>query len=364
MNSLKALYYPITDIYSIRQYPLFLLFQNMHIITPVEKDPNQTEQESIDTFIKSGFCQVDTPCPLGENRSRFKHLLNDIKNRKDDYAAQLSNLTLASMTVQTDESERSDRAIMQQLLPGIETEPEEEEKEQGDKIWQARLVLAIGELLDIEEEDIAASLATLDDDTTSLFKDLQGDDGELEESLFDELQEIKQQLGSSNRKSMQKRLAAWEILFRQSKHKDAEIFVTPGQDGADYLITSFEKKSRNAQITFVGPALPGLVATQTEEAVAKITEFIESNKELIAEFQAFLQTLKQTETSSLEVTKTEEKLRSLCNLWDKATETLFPSEEMGRLPTKIHVFPGYTCSQLLSPELEQSEQNGLLFAVD
>jgi hypothetical protein len=116
MNSLKTLYYPGTAIISLRQYPIFLLFQNVLILSPVESDPIENGKESPDSFIKSGFCQVHTPHPLGKERNRFLRLVEDIKTRKDDYSAQLSSLTLAAMTAVAGQEEETERSITRSLF--------------------------------------------------------------------------------------------------------------------------------------------------------------------------------------------------------------------------------------------------------
>ncbi len=162
MNSLNTLYFPGTDIYSIRQYPIFLLFQKIHLINPVEAKIADSNDESTDSFIKSGFCQVHTPCPLGENRNRFLHLVDDIRNRKDDYAAQLSSLVLAGKTGPSAVDEDSEGAILNFLRTPINQQAKLVQVEKEEKLWQARLVLSIGEILDREEEEIARNLAVLD----------------------------------------------------------------------------------------------------------------------------------------------------------------------------------------------------------
>jgi len=116
MNSLKTVLFPATVIHSIRQYPIFLLFSQINIIAPVESHEQEMPEESTDTFINSGLCQVDTPCPLGENLDRFLHLVADIRTRKDDYAAQLSSLTLAAMSSSHSSGEQSERAIINEFL--------------------------------------------------------------------------------------------------------------------------------------------------------------------------------------------------------------------------------------------------------
>ncbi len=97
MNSLETLYFPDTAIISTRQAPLALLFSKINLIQPVEDD-NPAEENPMDSFMNSPLCRQLPLHPLGEDKERFLFLINDIKNRKDDYAAQLSNVTLASLS--------------------------------------------------------------------------------------------------------------------------------------------------------------------------------------------------------------------------------------------------------------------------
>ncbi len=100
----------------------------------------------------------------------FLHLVEDIRNRKDDYAAQLSSLILASKSGSTAEIEDSEQSIMDSLVTPKDLQEKSLLAAKEEKLWQARLVLAIGEILDQEEEEIARNLAMLDDDQAELLR--------------------------------------------------------------------------------------------------------------------------------------------------------------------------------------------------
>ena len=140
MNSLNSLYFPGTALYSIRQYPLFLLFSKIHFLAVTEHNIHGREVEATDSFIKAGFCQRHTPSPLGDDLERFSRLINDISTRKDDYASQLSALTLAAMS---DPSQReggdSKQEIISSLLNNGDFFPDRQEKQDKSDLWQARL---------------------------------------------------------------------------------------------------------------------------------------------------------------------------------------------------------------------------------
>ena len=172
MNTLDTLYFPGTVLLSGSQYPLFLLFPQVHILQPVEAGEHDgATAEQPDIFIKNGFCQAHTPCPLGDSRERFLHLIDDIRDRKDDYAAQLSSLTMAAMSVPRQQGDDTTQGIISSLLGTKAAEDEQAKQETIElALWQARLVLKIAEILDREEEEIAEQLSLLDDREISPFQ--------------------------------------------------------------------------------------------------------------------------------------------------------------------------------------------------
>lgn len=366
MNSLNALYFPGTDLYSIRQYPIFLLFQKMHLIRPVEEDPAGLGKQSSDSFIKSGFCQVHTPCPLGENRDRFVHLVADISRRKDDYAAQLSSLILAgtsSLSAQDDDSERAIRSSI--FTPDAEKVKVVQEDKDG-KLWQARLVLAIAEILDREEEEIARNLAMLEDDQAELFKELHGDIDELEEeNPFAELSRLESNLGAANSGNMKKRCNAWKTLFLEDDMGECEIFLTTSQDAGDLLLEAYEKKTNQPGLLAATLALPGLIGWNSAEAHQAVLAFRDKNSELLSGIHAHLADLMQKDTCTEQETGSTA-VTALTEQWNGQLETIFPTEQFGRIPVKCYVFPGLPCATLIGttqPE-NSAAKNGLLIVVD
>ncbi|MCP3888960.1 MAG: hypothetical protein GY702_08815 [Desulfobulbaceae bacterium] len=365
MNSLKTLYFPATNIYSIRQYPIFLLFQKIQLLQPVENDPADANKQTTDTFINSGFCQVDTPCPLGEHRSRFLHLVENIQNRKDDYAEQLNFLTLAAMSKTTDSTESSEQSIINELFTPQDLKKEAAEQEHEAKLWQARLVLAMGEVLDMEEEEIAKNLASLDDDASDLFKELQGEAEWFEnETIFDELSQIENKIGPSHTGNMKKRLNGWGVLLRESTVQDSTVFLSTSQDAADILIDAFEKDKDTSPVVYSGLTVPALIATSGDEALASVNSFTELNSELVQTLHSQVDALSKAEIASLSGSLNKEKFKELVQRWNAASEKMFPQEEFGRIEVKIHVFPNVNCSQLMGIDATEGPRNGVMIVVD
>lgn len=366
MNSLNALFFPGTDLYSIRQYPIFLLFQKMHLMRPVEDDPAGSGEESSDSFIKSGFCQVHTPCPLAENRDRFVRLVTDISSRKDDYAAQLSSLILAGTSSSSAADDDSERAIRSSLFtPDAEKVKVERENKDG-KLWQARLVLAIAEILDREEEEIARNLAMLDDDQAELFKELHGDivDQE-EENPFAELSRLESNLGAANAGNMKKRCKAWKILFLEGDMPECEILLTSSQDAGDLLLQAYEQKTNQPALLAATLALPGLIGWNSAEAYQTVLNFRDQNSELLSRIHASLAELMDKTTCTEKATGSKA-FTALSEQWDGQLETSFPEDQFGRIPVKCYILPGLSCAALIGAKQKENTmaKNGLLIVVD
>ncbi len=373
MNSLNTLYFPATALYSIRQYPLYLLFPKIHLIKPVEEDPADSSKESTDSFIKSGFCQVHTPCPLGENRKRFVRLIADIDNRKDDYAAQLSSLILASQSAVSTVDEDSEQAIISSLHHPGERQKQAQLTGKEEKLWQARLVLAIGEILDREEEEIARNLAVLDDEQAALFQQLHGESQEMEEDELEnsplaELNQVERHLNAAHSGNIKKRFNGWKTLFLESNMQQCELFLTDSQDGGDILLELYEKKTSMTAPLLPGLELPGLIGYTSEEALQSTLAFREENKELTTQIDQMLVELAHDEELTTENNGTLNAVIStfttLADKWNGRLETVFPARQFGRTPVKLYLFPNLACSTLIGASANDGPKNGLLVVVD
>ncbi len=366
MNSLNTLYFPGTDIYSIRQYPLFLLFRNIHIIKPVEDTPTDAEEQPADSFINSSFCQVHTPCPLGENRKRFLHLVNDIKTRKDDYAAQLSSLTLAAMS-RGSAAVDSEQEIINSIFAPQDLQQKGAQEEKELKLWQARLVLKIGEVLDLEEEEIAGHLAVLKDEQDGLFKALQGE-GEVvddEENLFAELSQLTEQLGADHHGNAKKRYLAWKTLFLESSLQKNTLFVTTSPDSGDLLQESYEEESGQAALNIGAISLPAIIGWDYNEACRKALYFHDKYSDIGIEVAEQLTQLSQMdlpkEDGMQPSTIAPELFSSLQNSVDKE----FPAETHGRIQVTLYMLPGLSGAAVLGHPRAESQKitNGLLMII-
>ncbi len=350
MNTLKTLYFPDTTIYTDRQFPLFLFFSSVHIIQPVEEDETTTEERKLtDTFMDMGICQVHTPFPLGEDRKRFLHLINDIKNRKDDYAAQLSALTVASMSSGKTQNDGSKGALISTIMGNTPSSQEKEISQEQEKLWQARLVLKIGEILDQEEEEVAQALTFLDDTELDLFGRLHGKDEDFHKNNpYKELLELKKRLNQPRRETITNRVRAWSNLL-PINHSTHPLWLTTRAEAADIILVQYEKQTGKSPLPFFVTELPATTGKSLEQCFSKITAYKQETKALLEEldknFEEML--LKGTPDIAEPSLPHEEKWQKS---WQALLETHFPKEEFGRLPLTFYLFPNQSLAPLLADD--------------
>lgn len=332
MNALEGLYFPGTDIYSGSQFPVFLLLAKTHLLQPVEAV--ESADNAADIFKTAGVCQAHSPSPLGDNRDRFLRLIRDIRERKDDYAAQLSALTVAALSEKKASVDDTQNGIIASLLGthGVAAEPEADSDVQ---LWQARLVLKIAEILDQEEEEVAMQMALLDDEEEDLFKTLQGELAEEGETLFEELQQLREKTSRPTASAVKNRLSAWSRLYLAGEMVPFRFWFTHLEEAADILLERYEERVGLAPRILASFELPANIGWSRAEALSLIQSFRETNRELLEKITTALSDL---DKASLE---------DLSRQWSDALNTGFSGEQHGRSSLVIYSLADTPCEQLI-----------------
>lgn len=304
MCTLKTVYFPGTTIFTQRQYPLFLLPCSLQLLAAVENVSIIANEELCDSFIKNDFCQAYTPRPLGENRERFLHLVSDIKLRKDDYAAQLSHLTLASLSNKKRAESKGD--ILSSLL-GKEVITNDVAEE---RIWQARLVLQLAELLEAEEEELSRNLAILESHEDDLFMTLQGEFGDDEENPFTDFKDLQKNMTQRGTAGDARRMSAWKTLHHYATEEDKTI-LTDNEESAETVLELCEHKKVPYSLQ-----LPAIISWNDEEALQALINFKKTHKAILQEMHTAIATAELSE--------------NLAKSWNTIIEETFVQESHGR----------------------------------
>ncbi|PIE59761.1 MAG: hypothetical protein CSA32_02295 [Desulfobulbus propionicus] len=177
------------------------------------------------------------PLPLGKNRDRFLALIGEIRTRKSDYMQQLSALLLATLAADT--SMESKNSILSGLR-GKTSAAKNDNQAKDEVLWQARLLLKLGEILDSEQEDISRQLAVMEQKEEELLQALRGD----KDTLFPLTKEIMGSATASDNMASQ-RVRAWSQLFTscsRSTENSASFFVTDHHDTVEQLVEKHSAK--------------------------------------------------------------------------------------------------------------------------
>lgn len=361
MNTLDTLYFPDTAIFSDRQLPIFLLFTPVHILQPVETDTSEQSAPSLpDTFMDGLFCQAHTPSPLqGDDLNRFLRLIKDIKNRKDDYAAQLSALTVASLSSSPQSrTETSKNEIISSILGQDSSQSTSLEIEAKEKLWQARLVLKIAEILDHEEEEIAEALSFLDNTEVELFEKLKGSEDQFPgENPYEDLMQLRKKINPPRRETINSRMRAWIELLKNYGKTISSLWLTTRSEAADILLEKYERTFNTPISPFFSLELPAKLGIDTKEALINIENFHRESKKLRTELSEYLgKTLKHNGESIPGKKESENWLKR----WGLLVENHFPEKSHGRLTLSLYLFETHPSTLLGGPSSGDEEAPGIM----
>jgi hypothetical protein len=320
-------------------FPLVQVFEQVVYLRPVENDTPE-----LDTY--TSFCKkaveadrltFDCPAPLGDNRDRFLQLVKDLQNRPDDYASQLSSLSLAGLGRHNDSESKT--TIISTLFKSEGGEDKQNEQ-RNMVLWQARLVLALGEIFDRSQASLQKNLAQI---------------SAREQGLLDELREDNQQpfaltkdLSAQNEKTdkqLRLRMKAWSRLFGLgSNQSPCSLFVTANNDAFDLLLEQYESEQKKPPVKLIDLMLPVLSNSQPFK---KITAFKDEAKSLLNSILEFNSSPSQN----------EEELRAS---WAEMVDNHYPPAEHPRCMLSLYTFSGIT-GQKLFLETFGRDENSIQF---
>jgi hypothetical protein len=244
MNMLRGLYFPGTGPKKELFCSLLCLLDKVGFYQIVAAEADGDDDSS-------PYWEGQVVLPLGEDRDRFLAMVRDIKaHAADFYGGYLAALSADSL-IDRDESS------VWQLVASLHGENKEPDQDPvlTEKLWQARLVLQLAEILAEEQADINKNLANLQRAEQAVFVALkgghndQGDDDELLESNA-----LKIGGGQAGGK-IKHLLKAWGALFVTDR-KPHPLLVTDSENAAAILFDAWEELSSERPQLLVELDLP------------------------------------------------------------------------------------------------------------
>ncbi len=354
MNSYDTIFFPDTDIFNEKCYPLLLLFTPLYFLRLVEPKAgeNSTVNDESDLFLQYGLCKAHTPAPLGENLQQFLRLTDDIRRRKEHYVAKLKTMTQVLQTASTDtRTADQHHGIITSLLQeyGITYGNTKSDLE----LWQARLVLAIAEMLNADEdalhEQLAEQLAFFSEEEMAAFRFLQEVQGTKEENLIDKLDNIEAQLQESRRSDTVNRFEAWLRLLKNQPLPPVKVWVASTRDSAEQIFNRYETISGASAMPVLKLALPAYIDASPKYVVQQIEEFQQAttaiHQGLTADFERIVRTVpyRPDAHESLLPYGTD-----WADQWEGMLDGYFPAARTGRMAVTFYLLPEQPLAQILS----------------
>lgn len=256
MNSKKksACIFPETIPGDAMLFPLVQVFAPVVYCRAVEEDEisEVLQTKLVRAFEKAGLCGIHVPSPLGEHRERFLALVRDLKNRGDDYAARLKTLSLSGIGRGGRTTSESKNSIIESLLKskGVKDKVREE---QEMLLWQARLLLKLGEIFDEEQLTLQRELDKISELEQGLFSELRREQGQ----PFSLTRTISSAGGRTD--GLQRlRLKAWTRLYclGEAPLQAPGCFISTDRDAVDLLVEQYEKRAGAGAPCFLDLPLP------------------------------------------------------------------------------------------------------------
>ncbi|MEA3467585.1 MAG: hypothetical protein U9R57_05090 [Thermodesulfobacteriota bacterium] len=370
MQSLNSLYFPETALPHHLRNCLLLLPETLHLLQPVEPADKETEPSTeSDIFMEQGRCQVHTPSLLGKNRDRFMALLEEIRSRKDDFAEQLSSLTLAHLSQEQGSGEHSHQAVMSSLLNGqVPADSDSEEESQQAALWQARLVLALAETLDKEEAELAIQLSDIDANELALFQDLKGGaepDSTDEDTPFAELMRIKARLSQPRPGTVKRRLQAWKTLYASGTLPEQYwLWMTSQEETAELLISDYETKSGRNSVPLLLLDLPGQIYMREKDALESIKDFQEKAAKVRQDITEQLTAIvNKGHLDTVDPVALLPDAGLLAQDWNDLIEYCFPEKRFGRKKLDLQFMANISLDQLVRNGKEDGTKNSLCHGI-
>lgn len=349
MNTCESLVFPDTDIFSEQHYPLLLFFTPLHFLQLIEPGNGATPaiHHDAELFLQRGLCRAHIPAPLGDNRPQFLRLIDDIRKRREHYFTQLKILATAPRASPADNAKNG---VVSALLQEFGIRHQQTEADLS--LWKARLVLAMAEILDADQEEVreefAEQLESFHEEITAL-RSSQEAQGTEEVELLNELDDIMAQLEKPRVKDAVNRVEAWLRLAHNRPLPSVKVWVATHRDSGEQLFARYEAASHASAVPVLKLALPAHIDASAQYVIRYIEEFHREtatiHRGLVADFERLVRTVPYSRSSP-------ELLLPYgvdwAEQWEGKLDRYFPAGKDGRSSITFYLLPDQPIGQLLS----------------
>jgi hypothetical protein len=351
MNSFDTLIFPVTNILQEEYFPLLLFCSPLHFLQPVEPGPDKNTDAENDLFCRHGLWRAHVPEPLGDNRSQFLHLIDDIRKRKEFYLDKLSALTTH---LKRGSASTAHLKGQQELVTSLLAEhgiPEKDIKGQL-QLWQSRLILSIAEVQSDEENALQEEIAYFDEEEIAVLRSLKNKDAADVEDMLKEIDGVKKQGTRFDQDNIINCFDAWLYLMHQKPLPAVKLWLASTRTAAEQILTRYEAASGNHAVPVFKLALPATISASTKYVVERVEAFHRAttfiHRGLVNDF------IRLTTTTPYDTESPDDLLpygTDWADQWETILYDAFPAAQEGRTDMTFYLLPGHPVGELFgSPD--------------
>jgi len=359
----SALLFPETEpsIHDIGK--LLFFFNSLSYYMPTESDDEGTDQN-----LFKNLCTGYAPAPLHEDLTRFNRLLHEMENSRSDDLARL--FSFAKSPITTGQIRDKDEASSGSVLSALQNDNGNKAYiEQKERLWQARLILKLAEMLDRRENEVRQGLTRITSDEQKIFASLEGagetesknltqfSDQEKSTQLKNKVEYPADYYSSESAMLISLRVKAWAELFLADSSPDSpSIIVTTNPDSGSILLDGYENNWHKTPQKLFSLSIPTFSGLETGESSRK--QYITTRnklrlatKESLSHFESFLrQTAISQDTSSGNYPELGIQQKHVA-AWKGKIKLEFPNPVKGYPKLDFYCFPGISPAALFQKTL-------------
>jgi hypothetical protein len=355
---ISALIFPETEPARHGVAQLLLFFDALSYYLPTE--PDGTKGRDKDFF--TNLCTGHAPAPLGDDLARFNRLLRDMETSRPDELSRLFSAAKAPVAngQVRDQDETSAGSVYSALHKDAEMKTRIQYKE---RLWQARLILKLAEMLDRREAEIRQGLVQISSVEQKLFASLAGpgdaattDLAELDSRgklRYPEPVDIPPDALSLGTSALliPLRLKAWaELFLADSPDQHPLILVATNPECGSILLDGFENTWRRDAKKLFSLSIPTVDPTGMEgswdQYLASRNTFRDAVQVNMEYFGRFLQKTAALAGPAPDNPEEIPTLMENLSAWEQKAKMHFPGPQKGNKKLHIYCFPGIASAEL------------------
>jgi hypothetical protein len=339
---------------------LLFFFNSLSYYLPAETDA----EGIIDQNLFKNLCTGYAPAPLHEDLNRFNRLLREMENSRPDELARFFSSEQSPIT--TGQIRDRDEASAGSVISALQNDTDKKNNARyRERLWQARLILKLAEILARRESEVRLGLARVSTDEQKIFDLLEGSNetepkNRAQSPDFEKFTPPKEKVeypadystaGSAMLIPM--RIKAWAELFMADSSLDRPfILVTTNHDNGSTILDRYENtwgRLPQKLFTLSVPAFPGIGSSDSanEHYIISRKRLFLAAKENLEYFENFLRETAVSYSTSSERHKDMDILAVHVAAWEELIKIDFPDSATDRRKLVFYCFPEITAESLL-----------------